>query len=256
MFLAKIILLMISVVVMMSSCATIDRGNFGQFKRSLNVKNYGHSVIEDPTGIAPTEYVELFEVRPGDCWYDQGWDDCKNDRERSELTQWSKTTRPGHVYWYGWYVYFPNDYPNIYPTKVAVGQFHQHGSHPVWMFQNANGGYHLDDQVTGTTRRYYKLIDEEDLRGKWHKIELHVKWAKDQAGFFKAWVNGERKINYQGRTMGDAQSVYFKYGVYRSFMSRYKNRFGKEKAPAQRVYFANVKRGNSRDDIQPPISQY
>ncbi len=94
------------------------------------------------------------------------------------------------------------------------------------------------------------LLDDSELRGKWHKIEVHVRWAKDKNGFFRVWVNGENRVDFNGLTM-DAQRVYFKYGVYRSFISRYKNIIGADKVPAQIVYFSNVKRGRSRADLAP-----
>ncbi|MCJ8299667.1 MAG: polysaccharide lyase [Pseudomonadales bacterium] len=244
----KLLILVLSVTIL-NGCVTLDKGDFGTFKRSLNNKPHGYIVVEDPTKTAPVKMVEVFEVRPGDCGSDEGWSDCKKDRERSELSG-SKDNYPGDEYWYGWSIYFPEDYPNIYPTKTALGQFHQKSSHPVWMFQNSRGGYHLDDQVGGSTRRYYELIAEAELRGKWHKIELNVRWSKNDDGFFKAWVDGVAKVDYKGQTM-DAQKAYFKYGIYRSFMSRHKNKFNIEQVPAQTVYYSNVKRGESRDTLLP-----
>lgn len=247
----KLIALLIFLVVS-SACSGIDRGNFGPFKRSLNTKSYGYSVMKDPTKTAPAKMIEVFEVRPGDCSSNSGWSDCKNDRERSELSEENKSNFPGNMYWYGWYIYFPEDYPKVFPTKTALGQFHQHKSHPVWMFQHSDGGYYLDDQVHGSTRKYYKLIDESDLRGNWHKIEVQVMWAKNKKGYFRVWVNGVQKVDYSGQTM-DAQKVYFKYGVYRSFLSRYKNRFNATQVPTQKVYFTNVRRSKTRDGLQPKI---
>ncbi|WP_233402872.1 polysaccharide lyase [Marinomonas transparens] len=224
-------------------------GDFGPFMRSLNNQDYGYQVIGDVTGSAPVAQIEKFEVRPGDCYWNKSWNDCEKDRERSELSEKQKTTVAGSEYWYGWSIYFPKNYPNVYPTKTALGQFHQKSSHPVWMFQNASGGYHLDDHVSGT-KQYYQLIEEESLRGQWHKLEVHVRWAKEQSGFFKVWVNDEQKVNYQGPTM-NADKVYFKYGVYRSFLSRYKTAAKKDEVPRQIVYYANVKRGKTRESLRP-----
>ena len=237
-------------LLILSSCATISRGNFGAFKRSLNNKPHGYSVEEDVTGSAPKELIEVFEVRPGDCGRSDDWSDCKNDRERSELSQAEKDNLAGDEYWYGWEIYFPEDYTNIYPTKVALGQFHQKSSHPVWMFQNSNGGYHLDDQVLGSTSRYHTLITQEDLLGKWHKVEVHVIWSTKEDGLFEVWVNNEKKVTHKGKTMS-AKQVYFKYGIYRSFMKRYKNKFNETEVPGQTVYFSNVKRAKNRDGLKP-----
>jgi hypothetical protein len=244
------------IILSLGACQTvadssINRGSFGPFMRSLNTTSHGYAVIKDPTGSAPAPLVERFEVRPGDCGSNDGWSDCAKDRERSELSERHKTPTTGTSSWYGWSLFVPVDYVNIYPTKVALGQFHQHRSHPVWMFQNSRGGYHLDDQVTGTTRRYYKLIDDKDLRGKWHRIEVHAKWANKNDGFFKVWVNGQQMVDYSGQTMS-ASATYFKYGLYRSFMSRYRNTKGRDDVPGQIVYYANVRRANSREGLAAP----
>ncbi|MCF6172431.1 MAG: polysaccharide lyase [Campylobacteraceae bacterium] len=240
----KKIILGLLFVLLIAGCVTIDKGNFGPFKRSLNDKSYGYKISPDITKTAPTKMIEIFEVKPGDCSSNNGWSDCANDRERSELSG-SKDNYPGSEYWYGWSIYFPKEYKNIYPTKTALGQFHQKHSHPVWMFQNSSGGYYLDQQVHGHTEMYYPLISKKDLREKWHKIEIHAKWATNNNGFFKVWVNGVQKVNYIGQTMTAAQ-VYFKYGIYRSFLSRYKNAHKVNKVPSQTVFYSNIKRADTR----------
>jgi hypothetical protein len=207
-------------------------------------------VSEDITGNAPTKNIEIFDIRPGDCSENDGWSDCDNDRERSELTERNKTTGPGKQYWYGWSIYFPEDYPNVYPTKVALGQFHQDDGPPVWMFQNSSGGYHLDQQISGQTIKYFELLSDKELRGQWHQVELHVGWAGDNTGFFNVWINGEQKVQYTGRTMNSDDRSYFKYGIYRTYLTRYMNRNSVNEVPAQKVYYSNVKRGSSREAIQ------
>ena len=230
--------------------AAADRGSFGPFERSLSDTPYGYSIVDDPTGKAPAARVERFEVRPGDCGANAGWDDCAADRERSELSERGDRNPAGTAWWYGWSLYVPVDFPNVFPTKVALGQFHQENSHVVWMFQNGRGGYHLDDQVEGYTRRYYELIPDAELRGRWHRIEVQARWSRGKDGFFRVWVDGSRKVDYSGRTM-TAGRVYFKYGLYRSFVSRFKKATGAGQVPAQTVYFANVRKAESRDGLLP-----
>ena len=222
---------------------------FFNFHRSLNTKTYGYLAINDPTGYAPVSVVERFEVRPGDCGQEMGWSDCKNDRERSELSEdaLSYPNEEGETWWYGWHMFVPEDYPNIYPAKVALGQFHQlNGRNPAFMFQNHKGGLWLDNQLT---KRYYPLISESDLRGRWHKIEVHAHWSRSRDGFFKVWVNGGQKVNIKGHTLSDKTS-YFKYGIYRSFLSRSFHH------PAQTVYYANVRKHRSREGLLPKEGFY
>ena len=50
------------------------------------------------------------------------------------------------------------------------------------MFQHNQTGYHLDDQYRGS--KYYKLVDESELRGKWHRIEVQIRWSLNKEGYF------------------------------------------------------------------------
>lgn len=228
----------------------LEHGDFGPFMRSLNDKPHGFSVVPDPTGSAPTPMVERFEVRPGDCGRHPGWDDCATDRERSELGERKKTTGPGEEWWYGWSLYLPADDPDIFPAKVTLGQFHQAKSHVIWRFQLAGDGLSLKDHVSGRDRRTHDVIPEADLRGRWHRFEVQARWSRDADGFLRVWVNGTQKVAYSGRTM-TAKAVYFKYGVYRSVLSRYKKARGADRVPAQIVHYANVKRSRTREGLDP-----
>ena len=231
-------------------CWAAGRGTFGEFRRSLNATEHGYRLLADFTGAAPCKEIEAFEVRAGDAGKDAWYDDASNDRERSELTQINKDQKNGDTYWYGWYIYFPQDYKNIFPAKVTLGQFHQQNARPAWMFENGSGGYWLKNNLAEGLKDKFQLVDENDLRGKWHKVEVHAHWSKNTNGFLKVWVDGAIKADYQGATMS-AERVYFKYGIYRSFVSRYKQTGKAEELPAQSVYFAGVKRGSSRLSIQP-----
>lgn len=218
----------------------LDRGDFAAFKRSLNAKSHGYAVIADPTGAAPASPVERFDVRPGDC----GQEDCRRDRERSELSEQGARSPLGTTAWYGWSFFLPQDWPAVWPTKTVLGQFHQEDAHPVWMFLHHKNGLVLDRQTQGKTESLTPLLSERDLRGKWHRIEVHAKWAADASGFFEVWVDGTRKYAMRGQTM-TARKVFFKYGVYRAFVSRYAMSQNAA-APAQLAMFANVRKAATR----------
>lgn len=218
----------------------VDRGDFGPFNRSLNAKPYGYTPIADPTGTAPAKLVERFEVRPGDC----DSQDCGRDRERSELSERGARSARGTSAWYGWSFYLPKNWAAVWPTKTVLGQFHQEDSHPVWMFLHTKNGVVLDRQTQGKTESLTPLVSESDLRGTWHRIEVHAKWATDASGTFDVWVDGARKYTMQGQTMS-AERVFFKYGVYRAFVSRYATS-RQAPAPAQVAMFANVRKAATR----------
>lgn len=225
----------------------LDKIMFNSTVRSLNDADHGYNIVKDPTGNAPSPVVERFEVRSGDCFETHDWSDCKNDRERSELMEPGAPNKEGKTFWYGWSLYVPEEFPNVYPTKVAIAQFHQRPNprKPAWMFQNHTGGLWINRQLGSD--EYVKLIDDADLRGKWHKFVLHVHWSKKRDGFFKIWVNDELKYEHKGRTMSKP-IAFFKYGIYRSFLSR-----SGGNVPTQIVYFSNVKKVvNSQPELLNP----
>ncbi len=107
------------------------------------------------------------------------------------------------------------------------------------MFTNADGEYWLDNHIVG--RPYHALIDKHDLRGRWHNIVVKARWSRGADEYFHVWVNGILKVRYGGASM-TVSRVYFKYGLYRSFVSR----SPLSKSVSQSVYFDEVRRGLSR----------
>ncbi|MFS4459343.1 polysaccharide lyase [Bdellovibrio sp. HCB2-146] len=228
--------------------AELTRGDFGPFGRSLNDKNHGYKVIVDPTGKSPVYKIEHFKVKNGDCSITKDWSDCANDRERSELSEKQRRKNDGTTYWYGWSFYLPESYLSIYPAKVALGQFHQDKGSPLWMFQHGETGLSLEG-VFLDNNTLFALIPESELRGRWQKIEMEVHWSTKKDGFLRLWVNGQQKVDYKGPTKQKSQ-IYFKYGLYRSFLKRYTKDKKTLEVPEQEIYFANVKRGKTRKSLE------
>ena len=223
-----------------------DVGFGNQYKKSLfnNFKKHGVCIVEKSKG-HPTRLGQeslRFEVKSGDCGYNKGWDDCKKDRERHEL---SGNRHSDGEYWYAWSIYLPKDFKNIYPTKLAMGQFHQSKGHVVWMFQNADGGYFVDNQVYGRTSRTDRILNQEEMLSRWNDILINANWTDKNIGFFRVWVNGKLSYKYNGPTKSKGKKVYQKFGVYRSFMSRYKMAKNVDLVPGQVVYFDEVRTGKS-----------
>ena len=57
-------------------------------------------------------------------------------------------------------------------------------------------------------------IDKENLKGKWHKVEWHVRYSKKMDGFVKVYVNDELKVNRTGFQTSKHSHVEIKYGSY------------------------------------------
>ena len=124
-----------------------------------------------------------FEVRYGDCGKDKPpgkWNDCKNDRQRHEL---SGERFKGKV-WYAYSIFLPKDFKSVYPVKSAMAQFHQAGSWPSLMFQFTNMGYYADRQLGYQTQEMKKILEVKDMIGKWNDILIHGNFTKKDNGFF------------------------------------------------------------------------
>lgn len=227
-----------------SDPSLINRG-FGPFERSLNDKCYGYNLItpQNFPHPAPSQipnYYERFEVRAGDCGAHSNWDDCQNDRERSELSEKGSRNPLGSEYIYEWDFYAPAHFADLHPTKTIITQFHQEGGSPVWVFTFQNGLY-LERRIGGQIQQKILLLTVQQMREQWHHVKIHAAWETSQNGFFSLWINGTQKLNYQGPTMS-AQKVYMKYGIYRAYISRYLQLHNVTALPTQILFFANMKR--------------
>ena len=96
--------------------------------------------------------------------------------------------------------------------------------------------------------------------GKWNDILVNFKWSKKNDGFFKVWVNNKLIQEYIGPTKTKSK-VYFKFGIYRSYLNRWihspRNKKKEKGVPAQVVYFDEVRTGKTKDKVVgnlPPIN--
>lgn len=232
----------------LSADTILDRGLFGEFNNSLNnTRPYAYKISKDLTAQAPTKDIEVFELRHGDCFKDKTWNDCTNDRERIELKQKKSSFIDYQTHWYGWSFYIPESYQDVSAVKLSIAQFYDEGAdEPAWMFQLNENGLYIDNQYnkTGLVKL---LVKKSELIKKWHTIQLEVISSKKSDGKLNIWVNGTEVFTYNGPTF-KSNEFYFKYGLYRSFLSRWKK---PTKIPTQVIYFSNVKMGEKQKDLLP-----
>ena len=132
---------------------------------TTNYKEYGMQVVNKKDGhpVRAGNQSIRFEVRPGDCGRNDNHNDCETDRERHELS--GRRTMSKGEWWYAWSIYFPKDYINVYPTKTALGQFHQKKGHPVFMFDFLNFGYYVVETAREDDRLYThnKIVKTDEI---------------------------------------------------------------------------------------------
>ena len=267
----KLIILSLSIL-LVTGCATnsstsltstLDHGSLHKFSKLNNTTKHGYQVVPDPTGTAPTEMVERFEVRSGEC----GGLDCggsngptsrTGNRERSEI-ETDNNNYQNDEYWYGWSMFLPKDHENLWPSNLTLGQFYNNDGTTdrpdtcsSFMFQNSASygvlrkGLTIDRQFKCFTREYTTILTDEELLGNWNRIEVHARWSNKEDGFFKVYTNGILKYDFEGRTM-DGNGVFLKYGIYRCWVSLYYEKT----IPTTTVLYANVKRSKTREGLAP-----
>ena len=224
------------------------------FKKSLTgnyYKKYGMQVVDKKDGhpVRAGEKSIRFEVRAGDCGKDKdgGWNDCKKDRERHELSARYRVSKGER--WYAWSIYLPEDFINVYPVSTMLGQFHQEKKHVIWMFKNGPDGYWIESYVKGFTSEKRILLSKQEMLGKWNDILVNVNWTHKEDGFFKIWVNNKLAYDYKGQTKSKGVRTYYKFGIYRSWISKYKSYHKGKEVPTQVVYFDEVRAGKIREKV-------
>lgn len=249
-------------------CAVAQAQDFGTFDPFVVDQ---HSVpdtvatVADPTGLAPTARVFSFSLPAGACsneLYEAGSDDsdCKFNSARSQYrenvfaTKRNANVQPKES-WYGWAVYFPEDFP--YGTRQTRGSFefaywHNHQC-PHLTLMNWAG---VDDALyLGTNRALgnyecapgpqLKVADFSSLLGKWNRFEVFVRWANDKSGLVKLYLDGRFIAEQVGPnlTAGLEDINYFKFGLYLCCTPDHK---GIKEA---RALYSSVKRADTREGL-------
>jgi len=241
----------------------LKRGNlFGEaaianFKKNeLNKHNY--RIILDPTGTSPFKKIESFSPRSGDCGNNKHWGgksggvtDCNTDRLRLEVTGSKRLSKKlvkkkPRERWYGYYFYIPNNFPKDKYLQPYLNQFYGYN-------KGSRGGYSPQISASIFKNKFQVfgsyIIDEKNLKGKWHKIEYHIKWSINNDGFVKVYHNNELKVNNTEFTTMMYDYVEFKYGTYnhKDFGYIYPENY---QFPGHTIYFSGMSVSKKRDGLQ------
>ena len=212
-------------------------------------KSWGHNVVTKPHPVRYGKESERFEVRAGDCGWNNNhtWNDCDNDRERHELTSHGIGTHnpsAGDLFWYRFSLYLPKSNPDIRGIDTNYAQLYlTPNCSPAFQIVHS---YPLGVWVKGIGYEKYNstIIPEKDVKGKWHDIVINVLWEPHDFGYIQVFLNGGIKQTHFGPTMTfDCQGVYFKYGIYRHHMTKEDN------TPTTVAYFDGLRRARSEDGM-------
>ena len=234
----------------------------------MSQNSYNYEYIEDEMGARRGKFYQRFELRNGDCFGDNTWNDCENDRERVEFSSRPRQEPTGNQC-FAYSIKLDKDFIDVHPTNTDLGQIHQKGgpsgkaggylSLPPLIQMAAKKGkfYFKWHSLTGSPTNVrdeainYYLLDIKDMVEKWNDISFCLNYTDE---IMQVWVNGNKKHEIENSPINFIpESTYFKFGIYRSFVSRYKNRkerIGQEgKLPTQIVYYDEIRRGNSITEV-------
>jgi hypothetical protein len=232
-------------------------------------KKHSYEYIKEKSKARAGSLYQRFELRAGDCFPSPkgGWNDCKTDRERFELSS-KPRQKPEGKQCYGYSLMLDENFQSVHPTNTDLGQVHQTGG-PTG---NAGGfksfppliqigakydklifGWHEltgDENNITDNKRQFELAKISDMKGVWTDISFCLDFQNKR---MDAWVNGEKKVEILRSPINfNPDKIYFKYGIYRSFVSRYKNIHGA--IPTQIAYYDEVRRGNSIEKVDRNIN--
>ncbi|MEL7165455.1 MAG: polysaccharide lyase [Pseudomonadota bacterium] len=225
---------------------------------SKNTTKHGFAKVKDFARAGKRS--QRFEVRAGDCGWDSGWSDCDNDRERSELTV-KKPWRAGTDQWIAFSVYLPEDFRASSRVRTTVGQVRMRGGPTGFAggFKSIPGVFAMEMQgnryflrvhvLSGPfdnvrdDNKDYNIATISEMRGRWTDFVIRLN-TKSATGALELYKNGKRVVSHAYNQNYAPREYYFKYGIYRSFVSR-----NGGPMPTQIVYFDEVRKGKSYDKV-------
>ena len=239
-----------------------------QWKKSVAIGKKLSKFRETVTSPALGKKAWKITLLPRDCGRDKEGDysDCKNngrdavvghgggDRARSEYS--TSSNRYTGEKWISVSIFIPTDFKSVEPVSTSLFQIYEWGNtnqqrHPRMMLRVKRGN--LEPRyfaVNGMDSQglIYKHLKIDDMRGKWTTIIFHTKMSKDpNKGFIKMYVNDILYNDYKGRT-GYGGKYFNKFGIYHSWISRWKDEVHGE-YPTQIVYYDNLFRTNNKEKL-------
>ena len=180
-----------------------------------------------------------------------------NERDDLELPPAASYCNPGQEEWWAHSILFPDDYVDPPESTDSTWNWAV-----VFDFHNtAPGGGQANFQInawpttaiasdrpTGlgfqvaygsqTSPTVYRVPIGPVVRNLWYDFVYRVKWSSNTDGYFTAWVNGVKKMDYSGPTLYAGQGCYLK-------LANYHTAFGQ----ASSVIHDRIIRGTTQADV-------
>lgn len=206
-----------------------------------------------PTRSGPTALA--FQVAPGQCAGNRNFDDCGNDRERSEIVDRNRIAT-GQEYWYAFSFLIPAGVPALDPANTILAQWQDtKGSGEITLGLNYyRSGIELTQDDPRTSQAdsanpprpmvIKTVVPGNSTQGRWHDVLVQAVWSAGGDGLVQVWINGRQVHSHRGANLNRDAAPSFKFGLYRSALQRLPGA-----APRQVVFFDDVRVGRSRAEV-------
>ena len=248
---------------------TSSISGFTHHTNHMDHNDYNFQYIKDKTKARAGKYFQRFELRDGDCFGDDNWSDCENNRERVEFSA-EPQQRPVKKQCYGYSLMLSKEFIDTHPTNTSLGQIQQKGGPtgtaeglasfpPLIQIDACLGGLHLNWHVLSGSKTnvidrgyHYELKRLRNMKEVWTDISFCLDFENKR---MDVWVDGVQKVKILKSPISFVpKEIYFKHGIYRSFISKYKERKKKNKMPTQVVFYDEIRRGNSIEEVDININ--
>jgi len=236
-------------------------------KTISHTKNYAFVMSKDVVRAGTKS--QRFELRQGDCAGDTKWNDCKQDRSRTERFTQIDEIMPyaNQVVWVGYSMFIPKDFVGISPANTMIGQVKLTGvSSPIWNMYATNGRLRF---VANATQQSCYVGNLSKLKGKWTDIQIGTDLGMKRSEgsldgkFAEVWINNEkqttcshilRPVMHQHHfNKSKNKQLHFAWGIYNSFISRWT--MTNPNIPTQVLYYDEIRIGKSKQDVDVNLAQ-
>jgi hypothetical protein len=141
------------------------------------------------------------------------------DMERNDLllSQAESDVYEGREAWWAHSMMFPNDFAMPTWHAYILADFHHTGptGQANFMVLFQNGTWSLTGYGgPGVNGGGFSAAIGTPQKNVWYDFVYHVRWSSGGDGFFRAWVNGVKKLDHRGPTLYSGQGAYFKLANY------------------------------------------
>ncbi len=120
-------------------------------------------------------------------------------------------------YWYSASFYLPEDWDQgrnrTFDDRI-IFQFHEGRGSPVFSLHIHEESERFFVRHKRADESFEYLWSRPFEVGRWYDFAFHVKWTRDDDGFFRIYLNQHLVREYQGRTLAEGRTVYTKWGIY------------------------------------------